>query len=151
MMGSSDNLLQPLMLSWGTWRTCLWIRLTPQRCVPGVPLVGPCVTGPLLCRSLAHSWQGLSLTTVFHRCTWGRTLCPTSWPSWLGGGRALALPLMLVCPLCRAVFKRANLLVSMKHGMSRLDSVWGVGGGQWPVKTLVRQVLVLSRCCQQCV
>ena len=43
---------------------------------------------------------------------------------------------------CRGVFKRANLLVNMKHGMARLDSVWGVGGGQWPVKTLVRQVLI---------
>lgn len=32
-MGSSDDLLQPLMLSWGTWRTCLWIRLTLQRLV----------------------------------------------------------------------------------------------------------------------
>ena len=56
------------------------------------------------------------------------------------GGRPVPPPLTALPSLFRSVFKRANLLVNMKHGMARLDSVWGVGGGQWPVKTLVRQV-----------
>ena len=28
----------------------------------------------------------------------------------------------------------------MKHGIARLDSIWGVGGGQWPVKALTKQM-----------
>ena len=43
---------------------------------------------------------------------------------------------------CRNAVKRAGVLVNMKHGMARLDNVWGVGGGQWPVKVLTKQVLV---------
>jgi len=34
----------------------------------------------------------------------------------------------------------ANLLLRMKHGMVRLDSVWGAGGGRRPVKHLVKKV-----------
>ena len=38
----------------------------------------------------------------------------------------------------------------MKHGIARLDSIWGVGGGQWPVKALTKQVntssCILSMC-----
>jgi programmed cell death protein 4 len=32
---------------------------------------------------------------------------------------------------------RADTLLNMKHGMVRLDNVWGVGGGIKPVKYLV--------------
>lgn len=31
----------------------------------------------------------------------------------------------------------------MKHGLVRLDNVWGVGGGLRPVKYLIRQVRLL--------
>jgi len=34
----------------------------------------------------------------------------------------------------------ADLLLRMKHGMVRLDSVWGVAGGRRPVKHLVKKV-----------
>jgi programmed cell death protein 4 len=47
--------------------------------------------------------------------------------------------------LAKSAMKRANVLVNMKHGMARLDNVWGVGGGQWPVKVLTKQVLCVCR------
>ena len=40
----------------------------------------------------------------------------------------------------RGALKRAQLLLSMKHGMARLDNVWGIGGGQRPVMFLVSKV-----------
>lgn len=40
----------------------------------------------------------------------------------------------------RAAIKRAQLLLSIKHGMARLDNVWGVGGGQRPVMFLISKV-----------
>ena len=44
----------------------------------------------------------------------------------------------------RAALKRAKLLLSMKHGMARLDNVWGVGGGQRPVMFLISKVHVCT-------
>lgn len=41
------------------------------------------------------------------------------------------------------VLSRAESLLSMRHGMVRLDNVWGVGGGTRPVKYLVRQMGLL--------
>ncbi len=35
---------------------------------------------------------------------------------------------------------RAAVLLTMKREMVRLDNVWGVGGGQRPVKHLVKEV-----------
>ena len=32
------------------------------------------------------------------------------------------------------------MLIHMKHGMARLDNVWGVGGGQRPVMFLISKV-----------
>lgn len=40
----------------------------------------------------------------------------------------------------RAVLERAKMLINMKHGMARLDNVWGVGGGQRPVMFLISKV-----------
>lgn len=40
---------------------------------------------------------------------------------------------------------RADTLLSMKHGMVRLDNVWGVGGGIRPVKYLVKQIVLLLK------
>ncbi len=38
----------------------------------------------------------------------------------------------------------------MKHGLVRLDNVWGVGGGVRPVKYLVKKIIMLLKeylCC----
>jgi len=43
----------------------------------------------------------------------------------------------------QAALHRAETLLSMKHGLVRLDNVWGVGGGLRPVKYLVRQMNLL--------
>jgi len=40
---------------------------------------------------------------------------------------------------------RADTLLSMKHGLVRLDNVWGVGGGIKPVKYLVKQIVLLLK------
>jgi len=40
---------------------------------------------------------------------------------------------------------RADTLLSMKHGLVRLDAVWGVGGGIRPVKYLVRKIVLLLK------
>ena len=36
--------------------------------------------------------------------------------------------------------EKAEVLLSLKHGIVRLDNVWGVGGGIRPVKTLMKKV-----------
>ena len=46
-------------------------------------------------------------------------------------------------PLCALAIKRANTLLSMKHGMVRLDNVWGTGGGIRPVKYLTKKIVLL--------
>ena len=43
----------------------------------------------------------------------------------------------------RQALARAETLLSMKHGLVRLDNVWGVGGGLRPVKYLTRQMTLL--------
>ena len=40
---------------------------------------------------------------------------------------------------------RADTLLGMKHGLVRLDNVWGVGGGIRPVKYLVKQMVLLLK------
>lgn len=47
------------------------------------------------------------------------------------------------CDLAKQALTRADVLLSMKHGMTRLDNVWGVGGGLRPVKSLVRSMGLL--------
>lgn len=51
---------------------------------------------------------------------------------------------MLVC-FCSAALERAKMLIHMKHGMARLDNVWGVGGGQRPVMFLISKVHILHK------
>ena len=46
----------------------------------------------------------------------------------------------------RKALTEADVLLRMKHGMVRLDSVWGVVGGRRPVKLLVKKVRI-----QECV
>ncbi|CAH1400670.1 unnamed protein product [Nezara viridula] len=45
--------------------------------------------------------------------------------------------------IAKQVLLRADTLLSMKHGLARLDNVWGVGGGLRPVKSLIRQMILL--------
>ncbi|XP_059471112.1 programmed cell death protein 4 [Neocloeon triangulifer] len=45
----------------------------------------------------------------------------------------------------RITISRAETLLSLKHGLVRLDNVWGVGGGTRPVKSLIRQMVLLLR------
>lgn len=47
------------------------------------------------------------------------------------------------CELAKQALARADVLLSMKHGMTRLDNVWGVGGGLRPVTSLVRSMGLL--------
>ena len=36
-------------------------------------------------------------------------------------------------------------MLSIKHGLVRLDNVWGVGGGLRPVKYLIKQIVLLLK------
>ncbi|XP_006817884.1 programmed cell death protein 4-like [Saccoglossus kowalevskii] len=47
--------------------------------------------------------------------------------------------------LCRTALDRASVLLSMKHGMVRLDNVWGVSGGIKPVKSLIKKMVLLLK------
>ncbi|XP_061412138.1 programmed cell death protein 4-like [Lethenteron reissneri] len=49
------------------------------------------------------------------------------------------------CPHARAALERAAVLLSIKRGIMRLDNVWGVGGGQRPVKHLVKEMTLLLK------
>ena len=45
----------------------------------------------------------------------------------------------------KTALRRADTLLSMKHGLVRLDNVWGVGGGVRPVKYLVKKIVLLLK------
>jgi len=45
----------------------------------------------------------------------------------------------------KSALQKADTLLSMKHGMVRLDNVWGVGGGVRPVKYLVKKIVLLLK------
>lgn len=47
--------------------------------------------------------------------------------------------------LARQCVEHADALLSMKHGLVKLDTVWGVTGGMRPVKYLVRQIKLLLK------
>ncbi|GIY49212.1 hypothetical protein CEXT_498771, partial [Caerostris extrusa] len=49
------------------------------------------------------------------------------------------------CEHARAALVHADALLSMKHGLVRLDNVWGVGGGMRPVKYLINQMQLLLK------
>jgi len=49
------------------------------------------------------------------------------------------------CPNSRIAIDHADVLLSMKHGLVRLDNVWGVSGGMRPVKYLIRQIQLLLK------
>uniref|UniRef100_A0A0P4WDU4 Programmed cell death protein 4 n=1 Tax=Scylla olivacea TaxID=85551 RepID=A0A0P4WDU4_SCYOL len=47
------------------------------------------------------------------------------------------------CEHAVVTLARSDSLLSMRHGLVRLDNVWGVGGGTRPVKYLVKQMVLL--------
>ncbi|XP_066575882.1 programmed cell death protein 4a [Amia ocellicauda] len=49
------------------------------------------------------------------------------------------------CEHARAALDRAAVLLSMKREIVRLDNVWGVGGGQRPVRHLVKEMNLLLK------
>ncbi|KAL0269827.1 UNVERIFIED_CONTAM: hypothetical protein PYX00_007433 [Menopon gallinae] len=49
------------------------------------------------------------------------------------------------CEEARIALARADTLLSMKHGLVRLDNVWGIGGGLRPVKYLIGQMTLLLK------
>ncbi|XP_027024568.1 programmed cell death protein 4a [Tachysurus fulvidraco] len=49
------------------------------------------------------------------------------------------------CDHARAALDRASVLLSMKREIVRLDNVWGVGGGQRPVKLLIKEMNLLLK------
>lgn len=49
------------------------------------------------------------------------------------------------CSLAKTCLDHASTLLSMKHGLVRLDNVWGVGGGMRPVKYLVKKIQLLLK------
>ena len=52
----------------------------------------------------------------------------------------------------KAALQKADTLLSMKHGLVRLDNVWGIGGGVRPVKYLVKKIVLLLKeylCCSK--
>lgn len=42
--------------------------------------------------------------------------------------------------VARRALEKAEVLLSMKHGIAHLHNVWGVGGGNRPVKYLKNKV-----------
>ncbi|XP_054167235.1 programmed cell death protein 4-like [Oppia nitens] len=49
------------------------------------------------------------------------------------------------CTQARMAIEHADVLLSMKHGLVRLDNVWGVSGGMRPVKYLIKQIQSLLK------
>ncbi|KAM9326600.1 programmed cell death protein 4 [Gastrophryne carolinensis] len=49
------------------------------------------------------------------------------------------------CEHSRSALNRATVLLSMNRGGRRIDSVWGSGGGQQPVKKLVKEIDMLLK------
>lgn len=49
------------------------------------------------------------------------------------------------CAQARLAIEHADVLLSMKHGLVKLDSVWGVSGGMRPVKYLIKRIQSLLK------
>lgn len=45
-------------------------------------------------------------------------------------------------PAKQEALEKAEILLSQKHGIVRLDNIWGTGGGIRPVKYLIKQVCI---------
>lgn len=88
-----------------------------------------------------------------HRPGGGRPRAAPGLPGALQGARGLRARQVSAAPapaarpapgphpvLRRAALDRAAVLLRIKRDVNRLDNVWGVGGGQRPVKHLVKEV-----------
>jgi len=49
------------------------------------------------------------------------------------------------CPNTRASLQKADTLLSLPHGIVRLDNVWGEGGGIRPVRYLIQKIEMLLK------
>ncbi|XP_076345694.1 programmed cell death protein 4-like isoform X1 [Tachypleus tridentatus] len=49
------------------------------------------------------------------------------------------------CQYIRSSLEHADNLLSMKHGLVRLDNVWGVGGGMRPVRYFINKIQLLLK------
>merc|ERR1712002_682289 len=49
------------------------------------------------------------------------------------------------CTYTRAALQKADVLLSMPHGIVRLDNVWGEGGGIRPVRYLTNKIEMLLK------
>ncbi|KAL3864300.1 hypothetical protein ACJMK2_005993 [Sinanodonta woodiana] len=49
------------------------------------------------------------------------------------------------CEHTQFALEKAELLLSKKHGIVRLDNIWGTGGGIRPVKYLIKQIVLLLK------
>ncbi|XP_072178035.1 programmed cell death protein 4-like [Diadema setosum] len=49
------------------------------------------------------------------------------------------------CEHGRKALERAHSLLSVNHGIHRMDNVWGVGGGIRPVKILIKKMVLLLK------
>uniref|UniRef100_A0A8C4QIG2 Programmed cell death 4a n=1 Tax=Eptatretus burgeri TaxID=7764 RepID=A0A8C4QIG2_EPTBU len=49
----------------------------------------------------------------------------------------------VACVHARAALDRASVLLGIKRSILKLDNVWGVGGGQRPVKHLIKEAVVM--------
>jgi programmed cell death protein 4 len=45
----------------------------------------------------------------------------------------------------KGALEKADLLLSMNHGIAHLDNIWGVGGGNRPVKNLTHKIIGLLK------
>ncbi|XP_041369955.1 LOW QUALITY PROTEIN: programmed cell death protein 4-like [Gigantopelta aegis] len=49
------------------------------------------------------------------------------------------------CKHQQEALDKADVLLSQKHGIVRLDNIWGTGGGIRPVKYLIKQIVMLLK------
>uniref|UniRef100_A0A0B6YPD9 Programmed cell death protein 4 n=1 Tax=Arion vulgaris TaxID=1028688 RepID=A0A0B6YPD9_9EUPU len=49
------------------------------------------------------------------------------------------------CEISKEALLKADTLLTQKHGIVRLDNIWGTGGGIRPVKYLVKQMVMLLK------
>ncbi|GFS07527.1 programmed cell death protein 4 [Elysia marginata] len=49
------------------------------------------------------------------------------------------------CENTREALSKADILLTQKHGIVRLDNIWGTGGGIRPVKYLIKQMVMLLK------
>jgi len=53
---------------------------------------------------------------------------------------------LLCCVYYSAALEKAEVLLSMNHGMAHLDNIWGCGGGNRPVVSLTNKARLTTLC-----